>query len=96
MEQLSKDESSDESAVSDLMSMQNDAGQTVLYMAAEHNHQEVFRHLLRFCNFEVVKIRSTKSDMNAFQVAAKRGHLGIALISDSVYSEVVTLILFRQ
>ena len=77
VEEFNKDESLDESAVCDIMSMHNDAGETALYLAAEHNCQEEFSHWLRFCNFEVVKIRSTKSDMNAFQIAAKRGHLDI-------------------
>lgn len=77
VEKLTKDESSDGSSpVSDLMAMQNDAGETALYIAAENNLEETFSYLIRFCDVEAVKIRS-KSDMNAFHVAAKKGHLGI-------------------
>lgn len=83
LKQLNKGESSDglsssssNSPLSELMSMQNDAGETLLYIAAGHGLKEVFSFLLRFCDLEVVKIRS-KYDMNAFHVAAKRGHLGI-------------------
>ncbi|CAJ2634962.1 unnamed protein product [Trifolium pratense] len=63
-------------SVSDVMSLQNDHGETPLYIAANHNLKEVFTFLLKLCDFEILKIRS-KSDMNAFHVAAKRGHLGI-------------------
>ena len=82
VEQLNKEGSSSSdglsSSLSDVMSLQNDAGETALYIAAEHNLKDVFSFLLKLCDFEVVKIRS-KSDMNAFHVAAKRGHLGILL-----------------
>ncbi|KAL2347767.1 hypothetical protein Fmac_001767 [Flemingia macrophylla] len=63
-----------ESTPSEMMSMQNDAGETVLYIAAELGLREVFSFLLSLCDVEVLKIRS-KSDMNPFHVAAKRGHL---------------------
>uniref|UniRef100_A0A7N0TC12 PGG domain-containing protein n=1 Tax=Kalanchoe fedtschenkoi TaxID=63787 RepID=A0A7N0TC12_KALFE len=59
-----------------LMSLQNEAGETLIYIAAEGNLVEVFGYLLGFCDLEVVKIRS-RSDMNAFHVAAKHGHLNI-------------------
>lgn len=60
---------------SEVMSMQNDAGETLLYIAAELGLREVFSFLLSLCDVEVLKIRS-KADMNAFHVAAKRGHWG--------------------
>ena len=66
----------DGSTVSDLMAVQNDAGETALCLAAENNLEDVFGYLLKFCDVQTVKIRS-KSDMDAFHVAAKRGHLGI-------------------
>lgn len=58
------------------MAMQNDAGETALYVAADNNFQEVFSYLLKFCDVDIVKIKS-KSDMDAFHVAAKNGHLGM-------------------
>lgn len=70
------DESSPSSAVAELMSVQNDAGETAVYIAAAENLEEIFSYLIRFCSLETVKIRS-KSDMNAFHIASKRGHLGI-------------------
>lgn len=77
VERLTKDEPSDGSSpVSDLMAMQNDAGETAVYIAADNNLEEIFSYLIKFCDVEAVKIKS-KSDMNAFHVAAKKGHLGI-------------------
>jgi len=68
------------SSVSEFLSMQNDAGETLLYIAAENGVEDLFSFLLRLCDLEILKIRS-KSDMNAFHVAAKRGHLGIFFLS---------------
>ncbi|KAK2453486.1 ankyrin repeat-containing protein [Trifolium repens] len=68
--------SSSSSSISEFMFMQNDAGETLLYIAAENGVKDLFCFLLSFCDLEILKIRS-KSDMNAFHVAAKRGHLGI-------------------
>ena len=79
LDKLTQEEPSDGSSVSDLMAVQNDAGETVLYIAAENNLEDVFGYLLKFCDVETVKIRS-KSDMDAFHVAAKRGHLGMPLL----------------
>ncbi|XP_027361520.1 ankyrin repeat-containing protein At2g01680 [Abrus precatorius] len=78
------------SSLSELMCMQSDAGETMLYIAAEHGLNEVFSFLLSFCDFEVMKIRS-KSDMNPFHVAAKRGHLDIVREILSTWPEVCKL-----
>lgn len=81
LDKLTKNETSDgsSSSVSDLMKLQNDAGETALYIAADNNLQEIFSYLIRFCGVEIVKIRS-KSDLNTFHVAAKRGHLGMIFL----------------
>ncbi|CAN8266877.1 unnamed protein product [Cochlearia groenlandica] len=70
------DESSPSPAITELMSVQNDAGETALYIAAAENLEVIFSFLVKLCSFETVNIRS-KSDMNAFHIAAKRGHVGI-------------------
>ncbi|KAG5041749.1 hypothetical protein JHK85_014225 [Glycine max] len=79
------------SSLSDVMSLQNDAGETALYIAAENNLQEIFSFLLSMCDFEVVKIRSKKADMNAFHVAAKRGNLDIVRELLNTWPEVCKL-----
>ncbi|KAK8613889.1 hypothetical protein V6N13_101643 [Hibiscus sabdariffa] len=77
LDTLTKDEPCDgSSTVSDLMAARTESGATGLYIAAENNSQEIFSYLLKFCDVEIVKIRS-KSDFNTFHVAAKLGHLGI-------------------
>lgn len=76
LDELTGEELSDGSAVSDLLALQNDGGETALYIAAANNFLELFRFLLRFSDIQILKIRS-KADMDAFHVAAKRGHLGI-------------------
>ncbi|KAM7254963.1 hypothetical protein ACFE04_020204 [Oxalis oulophora] len=63
--------------VTDLVGSTNDAGETPLYVAADNNFVKVFSYLVKFCDLDVVKIKATKSDMNAFHVAAKKGHLEI-------------------
>lgn len=65
-----------EEAVVALMLAQTEAGETALYIAAEQNLEEVVRYLVTLCDFETAKIRS-RLDMDAFQVAAKQGHVGI-------------------
>jgi ankyrin repeat protein len=64
------------SSVSALMALQTDSGETALFLAAKNNSREMFSYLLSLCDLNTVKIRS-KSDLNAFHVAAKLGHLGI-------------------
>ncbi|KAK4484087.1 hypothetical protein RD792_011307 [Penstemon davidsonii] len=73
LKNLIKNEGSDPSS---LMTLQNDEKETVLYIAAENNFFEIFNYLLSFCDLQTVLIRA-KSDMNAFHVAAAKGHLGI-------------------
>ncbi|KAL5553242.1 hypothetical protein UlMin_040643 [Ulmus minor] len=76
LDRLTQDEPSDGSSASDLMAVQNDAGETPLYVAVDNNLEDVFNYLLKFCNLQTVKIRS-KSDMDVFHLAAKRGYLGV-------------------
>ncbi|MBA0759965.1 hypothetical protein Gotri_022773 [Gossypium trilobum] len=77
LDKLTKDEPSNgSSTVSDLVASQNESGKTALYIAAENNLQEIFSYLLKFCDVEVVKMRSN-SDINTFHVAAKLGNLGM-------------------
>ncbi|XP_030959717.1 ankyrin repeat-containing protein At2g01680 [Quercus lobata] len=76
LDKLSGDDPSDTSTISDLMTLQNDAGETALYLAAADNRHEIFSYLLRFSDIQTLKIRSN-SDMDAFHIAAKLGHLDI-------------------
>ncbi|PKA47178.1 Ankyrin repeat-containing protein [Apostasia shenzhenica] len=63
-------------AVTALLTAQTEVGETALYLAAERNMEEVVRYLVSRYDFEAAKIRSSL-DMDAFQVAAKQGNVGI-------------------
>ncbi|GAB2296946.1 hypothetical protein Dimus_031050 [Dionaea muscipula] len=78
------------SSVAALMSLQNEAGETAVYIAADNNLEEMFSFLVGFCDLDAVKIRS-KSDLDAFHVAAKRGHLGIVKQLLSTWPELCKL-----
>lgn len=58
------------------MALQNTAGETALYVAADLNHEEIFNHLLQFCNIDTAALKTTVG-ITAFHIAAKRGNLGI-------------------
>lgn len=74
-------------STSSVMELRNDKGETCLYVAAESNQEEVFSYLLKYCDVDVVKIKSAKTGLDAFHVAAKNGHLGISpLLSMYIYS----------
>ncbi|KAK6122421.1 hypothetical protein DH2020_043863 [Rehmannia glutinosa] len=73
LKNLIQNEGSDPSS---LMALQNEAKATALYIAAENKFLEIFIYLLSFCDLKTVMMRA-KSDMDAFQVAAARGHLEI-------------------
>ncbi|KAL8105816.1 ankyrin repeat-containing protein At2g01680-like [Apium graveolens] len=62
---------------SSVMELRNDKGESCLYVAAESNQEEVFSYLLKYCDVDLVKIKSAKTGLDAFHVAAKNGHLGI-------------------
>lgn len=66
----------DRPSIRALMALQNDAGETALYIAADNNLVDMLNFLLNFCDYQVAAIRS-RADMDAFHVAAKRGHLEI-------------------
>lgn len=76
IDKLSQDESPERGSISALMALQNGAEETALYIAAQNNFVEMFNYLVVFCEVEIAMIRS-KSDLNAFHVAAKRGNLEI-------------------
>eukprot|EP00262_Sarcandra_glabra_P008431 TRINITY_DN21957_c0_g1_i1.p1 TRINITY_DN21957_c0_g1~~TRINITY_DN21957_c0_g1_i1.p1 ORF type:complete len:527 (+),score=68.40 TRINITY_DN21957_c0_g1_i1:76-1656(+) len=63
-------------SISSLMALQNDAGETALYISADTNLEEVFEYLIQFYDYQAAAIRS-KAGFDAFHIAAKRGHIGI-------------------
>ncbi|XP_068663249.1 ankyrin repeat-containing protein At2g01680-like isoform X2 [Aristolochia californica] len=70
------EEANDPDSITSLMSLQNEAGETGLYITADNNLEEGFSYLVRFCNLEIAALKS-RLGINALHVAAKRGNLGI-------------------
>lgn len=76
IDRFAQDETPDRASIPALMALQNDAGETALYVAAKDNLLGMLSYLLQFCDPQVASIRS-KADLDAFHIAAKRGNLGI-------------------
>ncbi|CAN4096923.1 unnamed protein product [Withania somnifera] len=66
----------DSKGINDLLSMQNQEGETVLYVAAENGHSLVVAELLRHLDLQTASILANNG-YDAFHVAAKQGHLEV-------------------
>lgn len=62
-------------AVASLMSLQNEHGETALYMAVNNDAVEVVECLVQLCTLEVASMRSNIGE-TVLHVAAKKGQLG--------------------
>lgn len=60
----------------DLISKQNQDGETALYVASERGHVEVVNEILKVSDVQSAAIKASNS-FDAFHVAAKQGHLGM-------------------
>lgn len=65
----------DSKGINDLLSKQNQEGETVLYVAAESGHSLVVAELLKYLDLQTASILANNG-YDAFHVAAKQGHLG--------------------
>lgn len=61
--------------LSSLVTLQNEAKQTGLYIAAENNYEEMFRYLLKRCDYQTAVLPSNLG-ITAFHVAATKGNTG--------------------
>ncbi|XP_010927921.1 ankyrin repeat-containing protein At5g02620 [Elaeis guineensis] len=66
----------DERQLKDLISKQNQDGETALYVAAEKGHVEVVHEILMVSDFQSASTKANNS-FDAFHIAAKQGHLEI-------------------
>lgn len=64
--------------ISDLLSKQNQEGETALYVAAENGHTLVVAELLKHLDLQTASILA-RNGYDAFHVAAKQGHIGESL-----------------
>ncbi|KAJ8551487.1 hypothetical protein K7X08_021502 [Anisodus acutangulus] len=62
--------------INDLLSKQNQEGETVLYVAAENGHSLVVAELLKHLDLHIASIMANNG-YDAFHVAAKQGHLEV-------------------
>ncbi|KAK4345304.1 hypothetical protein RND71_035480 [Anisodus tanguticus] len=60
----------------DLLSLQNQQGETALYIAAENGHTLVVAEMLKHLDLQIASLVANNG-YDAFQVAAKQGHLEV-------------------
>ncbi|KAG0480854.1 hypothetical protein HPP92_011712 [Vanilla planifolia] len=60
----------------DMISKQNQDGETALYVASEKGHVEVVSEILKASDVQSAAIKANNS-FDAFHIAAKQGHLGV-------------------
>lgn len=68
----------DETQLRDLVSKQNQDGETALYVSAEKGYVDVVREILRLSDVQSAAVKANNS-FDAFHIAAKQGHLGMFL-----------------
>lgn len=66
----------EEDQLKDLISKQNQDGETALYVAAERGFGGVIKEILRVSDVQSAAIQANNS-FDAFHVASKQGHFGI-------------------
>ncbi|XP_060179159.1 ankyrin repeat-containing protein At5g02620-like [Lycium barbarum] len=62
--------------IKDLLSLQNQQGETALYIAAENGHTLIVAEMLKHLDLKVASLVANNG-YDAFQVAAKQGHLEV-------------------
>lgn len=69
----------DGKGIKDLLSNQNQEGETALYVAAENGHALLVAEFLKHLDLQTASI-AANNGYDSFHVAAKQGHLGMNLI----------------
>lgn len=70
----------DADVVKELISKQNQEGETALYVAAENGHAHVVSELLKHIDLQTASI-AAKNGLDTFHIATKQGHIGKIMIS---------------
>lgn len=84
----------DEDGLKELISRQNQSGETALYVAAENGHVELVGELMRYYDVGSAGIKA-RNGYDAFHVAAKRGDLGMFSREIQVSPSLFSLFLFH-
>ena len=71
--------SAGEEELLEMLSKQNQSGETPLYVAAEYGHVDIVREMIQYHDPTTASIKA-RNGYDAFHIAAKQGDLGMALI----------------
>ncbi|XP_017977382.1 PREDICTED: ankyrin repeat-containing protein At5g02620 [Theobroma cacao] len=63
----------------DLLSKQNQSGETALYVAAECGYADLVKEMIRYCDIDLAGAQA-RNGYDAFHIAAKQGDLGVLKI----------------
>lgn len=80
-----------EDELADLLSKENSAGETALYIAAEYGYFEVIREMIKHYDLMTAGIKA-KNGFDALHIATKQGDL--AMFLDTLYSWLFLLLFF--
>lgn len=69
-----------EAELKELLSKQNHAGETALYVAAENGHVDLVKELIKYHDVGMASFKA-RNGFDAFHIAAKNGYLGKSLES---------------
>lgn len=78
----------------ELLSKENWAGETALYVAAEYGYYELVRELIQFYDLATAGIKA-KNGFDALHIAAKQGDLGINFPPFTFFFHLSFLLHFR-
>lgn len=68
----------EEAELKQLLSKQNNSGETALYVAAEHGYVDLVKEMIKYYDVGLAGTKA-KNGYDAFHIAAKQGDLGKSL-----------------
>ena len=68
----------EEAELKQLLSKQNNSGETALYVAAEHSYVDLVKEMIKYYDVSLAGTKA-KNGYDAFHIAAKQGDLGTSL-----------------
>ncbi|CAI0451911.1 unnamed protein product [Linum tenue] len=66
---------SDEEELREVLGVQNQSGETPLYVAAEYGYVDLVREMIQYCDVADAGIKA-KNGLDAFHIAAKQSDIG--------------------
>ncbi|KAK3028725.1 hypothetical protein RJ639_038616, partial [Escallonia herrerae] len=85
--------STEEEELTELLSKQNSAGETALYVAAEYGYVDLVKELIEYYDLAAAGIKA-RNGLDALHIASKQGDLGMSFLSlMSISLEIVKMLL---